>query len=337
MTISSGLYRHLQKAARLVASFALIVSAVLVPAHAGETITYFHNDVAGSPILATDVNGMQVWKETYRPYGDRLYQASASSNNKLWFTGKSNDPSTGLSYMGARYYDPALGRFMGVDPAPLDLENLHSLNRYAYANNNPYKFVDPDGREAVGAAWLQRTDAFFSAMPGPRNNVEAGLELAVVALPFAAASGVLAIEAALAGLANPAAALAITESVLAAEALGGGSLVVAGGVAAAASAAARGGAAFAREAGILRDAARGKGNFGLGSGTRAEAERLGRAWVGDGAKLASDGKTLVSADGLRQFRPPSFKPNLGIEQANFEQRLVPSGQWFGNGHLDIGP
>jgi hypothetical protein len=101
--------------------------------------------------------------------------------------------------------------------------------------------------------------------------------------------------------------------------------------------AARGGSAFAREAGILRDAARGKGNFGLGSGTRAEAERLGRAWVGDGAKLASDGKTLVSADGLRQFRPPSFKPNLGIEQANFEQRLAPSGQWFSNGHLDIGP
>ena len=100
---------------------------------------------------------------------------------------------------------------------------------------------------------------------------------------------------------------------------------------------ARGGAAFAREAGILRDAARGKGNFGLGSGTRAETGRLGRAWVGDGAKFAGDGKTLVSADGLRQFRPPSFKPNLGMEQANFEQRLVPSGLWFGNGHLDIGP
>jgi len=109
------------------------------------------------------------------------------------------------------------------------------------------------------------------------------------------------------------------------------------GAAASAARAARGGSAFAREAGILRDAARGKGNFGLGSGTRAEAERLGRTWVGDGAKLASDGKTLVSADGLRQFRPPSFKPNLGIEQANFEQRLAPSGQWFSNGHLDIGP
>jgi len=82
---------------------------------------------------------------------------------------------------------------------------------------------------------------------------------------------------------------------------------------------------------------RGKGNFGLGSGTRADAEKLGRAWVGDGYKVASDGKTLVSSDELRQFRPPSFKPNLGMEQANFERRLIPEGQWFGNGHLDIVP
>ena len=44
-----------------------------------------------------------------------------------------------------------------------------------------------------------------------------------------------------------------------------------------------------KEIGILRDAAKGKGNFGLGSGTRAEADKLGRAWVGDGYKLASDG------------------------------------------------
>jgi RHS repeat-associated protein len=92
---------------------------------------------------------------------------------------------------------------------------------------------------------------------------------------------------------------------------------------------------LAREIGILRDAARGKGNFGLGSGSPADAERLGRAWVGDGYEVASDGKTMISNDGLRQFRPPSFKPNLGIKQANFEQRLIPGGRWFGNGHLDI--
>jgi hypothetical protein len=41
-----------------------------------------------------------------------------------------------------------LGRFMGMDPVGVNDTNLHSHNRYAYANNNPYRFVDRDGREA---------------------------------------------------------------------------------------------------------------------------------------------------------------------------------------------
>jgi len=53
---------------------------------------------------------------------------------------------SGLAYFSARYYDPILGRFMGIDPVAPNPENIHSFNRYAYANNNPYKFVDPDGR-----------------------------------------------------------------------------------------------------------------------------------------------------------------------------------------------
>jgi uncharacterized protein RhaS with RHS repeats len=56
--------------------------------------------------------------------------------------------------MGARYYDPVLGRFMGVDPAPPSLGNVHSLNRYAYANNNPYRYVDPDGHLPWDAVFL---------------------------------------------------------------------------------------------------------------------------------------------------------------------------------------
>lgn len=53
--------------------------------------------------------------------------------------------------------------------------------------------------------------------------------------------------------------------------------------------------------GVLRDAAKGKGNFGLGSATQEQAVAAGRAWVGDNATLASDGMTWVSQDGLRQF------------------------------------
>ena len=120
---------------------------------AGPAITYFHNDVSGTPMLATNASGNVVWKETYQPYGNRINnQAAATSNNKLWFTGKPHDANTGLSYMGARYYDPVIGRFMGVDPVDFQEENIHSFNRYAYANNNPYKFVDPDGRIPIPAA-----------------------------------------------------------------------------------------------------------------------------------------------------------------------------------------
>jgi len=92
---------------------------------------------------------------------------------------------------------------------------------------------------------------------------------------------------------------------------------------------------LASETGILRAAAQGKGNFGIGQATETAADRLGRAWVGSNPTLANDGQTLVSQDGLRQYRPPSFRPRLGKMQANFEQRLVPQGQWQSNGHLDI--
>jgi RHS repeat-associated protein len=105
-------------------------------------------------MIATDASGNVLWKETYQPYGSRLNNQAASGNNKLWFAGKPYDGSTGLSYMGARYYDPVLGRFVGVDPKAVDPENVHSFNRYAYGNNNPYKFVDPDGHSALDVVFL---------------------------------------------------------------------------------------------------------------------------------------------------------------------------------------
>ncbi len=87
--------------------------------------------------------------------------------------------------------------------------------------------------------------------------------------------------------------------------------------------------------GILRDAADGKGNFGVGSATREQANAAGQAWVGPNSRVASDGKTMVSGDGMRVFRPPATKPRLGKVQANFEQKVIPDGQPISNGHLDI--
>lgn len=112
------------------------------------TATYFHNDISGSPLAATDAAGNLLWTENYKPYGEKLTRSPASSGNRIGFHGKQHDDGTGLSYMGARYYDPVLGRFMGIDPVGFQEDNLHSFNRYTYTNNNPYKYVDPDGNYA---------------------------------------------------------------------------------------------------------------------------------------------------------------------------------------------
>src|SRR4051812_36517578 len=97
------------RARRTVAAFVMLLLALATTvALAGETITFFVNDNVGSPIVATDVNGLQAWREAYRPYGDRLLQQTYSQKNQLWFTAKPADGATGLIYMGARYYDPTL-------------------------------------------------------------------------------------------------------------------------------------------------------------------------------------------------------------------------------------
>lgn len=114
------------------------------PLQAVERVRYIHTDNLGSPAAATDEKGVLVWSEHYRPYGERMMDMT--DDNHVWFTGKLEQPEIGLNYFGARWYDPMAGRFMGVDPVGVEAGNLHSFNRYAYANNNPYGYVDPDGR-----------------------------------------------------------------------------------------------------------------------------------------------------------------------------------------------
>jgi RHS repeat-associated protein len=104
-------------------------------------------DIFGNPLLATDASGALLWKERYFPYGEKRI-ASGSQSHRLAFHGKPLDADTGLQSFGARYYDPQIGRFTGVDPVAFDPANPHSFNRYAYGNNNPFKFKDPDGRAA---------------------------------------------------------------------------------------------------------------------------------------------------------------------------------------------
>ena len=70
------------------------------------------------------------------------------------YTGHVSDSATGLSYMQQRYMDPQLGVFLSVDPVTAYEQPVGQFNRYRYANGNPYKFTDPDGRNALLAAPL---------------------------------------------------------------------------------------------------------------------------------------------------------------------------------------
>ena len=125
----------------------LLLAGSAAPAVAQDRVTYYHTDHAGSPVAATDAGGEVVWRESYAPYGSRLMRQAP--DNELWFTGKREDATLGLHYFGARWYDAELGRFISMDPAGFDENNVQLFNRYAYANNNPYRYVDPDGRAPV--------------------------------------------------------------------------------------------------------------------------------------------------------------------------------------------
>ena len=59
-----------------------------------------------------------------------------------------------------RYYDQSIGRFLSVDPVTADAKKGGNFNRYWYANDNPYKFVDPDGRENVLGIVANLKDGF---------------------------------------------------------------------------------------------------------------------------------------------------------------------------------
>ena len=86
---------------------------------------------------------------------------NAEYKDKSGYTGHLEDKDIDLTYMQQRYYDPVIGRFYSNDPVGFTADKPMMFNRYAYANNNPYKYTDPDGREAI-----DRFNDAFSNNPG---------------------------------------------------------------------------------------------------------------------------------------------------------------------------
>ena len=128
----------------------IVLFSMLVCHLASAEVTFVHADILGSPVAETNASGQLVMLSHYRALGDEIEQ----KRDDAGYTGHKYDVDLALSYMQQRYYDPLIGRFYSNDPVDL-LGHMRrgnptmGFNRYAYANNNPYKYRDPDGRAAV--------------------------------------------------------------------------------------------------------------------------------------------------------------------------------------------
>ena len=180
----------------------------LIAEHNNQTgVSYSHTDTLGSPVARTNGAGQIIGTRTrYEPYGAT---AAGDVPQGIGFTGHVNDTDTGLVYMQQRYYDPLAARFLSVDPVVTDAKAGSHFNRYVYAESNPYKFKDPDGRAAetpwdaanaaMGAVSLVRnlaTGNYAAAAVDAVGVAADSIATVVPGLPGGAATGIQAYRAA---------------------------------------------------------------------------------------------------------------------------------------------
>lgn len=148
----------------------------------------------------TDVTGAVTDSYTYDAFGNLLRRTGATPNNYL-YGGQQFDSNAGAYYLRARYYVPTIGRFLTTDPRAGSPKNQKSLQRYAYAANDPVNRWDPSGREDIdeellGAEIDTAVDAEMSSV-NAGEGVQILDELALAETQVAQAEIQLVVESAL--------------------------------------------------------------------------------------------------------------------------------------------
>ncbi|MFD7025285.1 RHS repeat-associated core domain-containing protein [Promicromonospora sukumoe] len=108
-------------------------------------VTSLINNPQGTPLASvhnTNWTTASVDKHYTMPFGEQRGDTSAPGDHE--FLGKVRDEATGLTLVGARWYDETIGKFLSVDPR-MDLTDPRTWNGYAYANSNPLTYSDPSG------------------------------------------------------------------------------------------------------------------------------------------------------------------------------------------------
>ena len=113
-------------------------------------------DGSGNICQYVDTNGAVVAAREYSPFGQTIALTGDKKDDFThWFSTKQLDPETGLIMYELRPYNPELGRFLSQDP----IEELGSINLYAFVGNNPINSIDLLGLEE--SALMERLKALF--------------------------------------------------------------------------------------------------------------------------------------------------------------------------------
>ena len=133
-------------------------------------VFFYHSDHLGSTSYITDANGNATQFVSYKPYGETLVDEHATSYEMPWkFNGKELDSETGLYYYGARYYEPVLALWYGVDALA---EKYPNMGGYVYCAGNPVKLVDPDGN-----GWYSKTDESGNTQMVYKRDINSDMDL----------------------------------------------------------------------------------------------------------------------------------------------------------------
>jgi RHS repeat-associated protein len=101
----------------------------------------FHHDALQSVLGLSGHDGTVLQAISYGPFGEVIGTAGAVNNNHLNYTGREEDPDSGLMYYRKRTYDRETGRFTSEDPKGF----AAGINFYVYVQNNPINANDPYG------------------------------------------------------------------------------------------------------------------------------------------------------------------------------------------------
>ncbi|MCP3996505.1 MAG: RHS repeat-associated core domain-containing protein [bacterium] len=108
-------------------------------------VDYLLSDHLGSTSVAHAADGSSTVRQYYYPWGGLRGTSGPVVDTDIGYTGQRLDTSTDLMYYNARYYDPAISRFVSADTIVPNPANPQDLNRYSYVRNNPIGYTDPSG------------------------------------------------------------------------------------------------------------------------------------------------------------------------------------------------